>query len=112
MENEVHQACRDTMDGYLGGLQASLRTLGKTQLGLWHVGGGEHARYSVPKVLTARRLHAEQSGLPVPGTLCEGAGGTHSVLGVQLASWEGWVLCGAGRGSRAAPSCYALGGGG
>ena len=58
------------------------------------------------------RDHADGPGYPCTCSLREGVGQPRFIMGVSLASWEGWLLRGARRASRAPCSCYAVGGAG
>ena len=51
----------------------------------------EYARYSVQKVLVARGTHADEPGHPCKCSL-RGVGQHRFIMGVALASWEGWLL--------------------
>ena len=51
-DEAICQACRDSVGGNLDGRRASGQTLGGTQVGILHVGGGEFSWYPVPEVST------------------------------------------------------------
>ena len=61
-DEAICQACRDSVGGNLDGRRASGQTLGGTQVGILHVGGGEFSWYPVPEVLVASGLHATGPG--------------------------------------------------